>query len=386
MSVASANGFDPSRVPADAAVYLHVPFCSAICDFCAFDKALPSPGDWKVFRDGLEREWNSVNFAGAASSVFWGGGTPGLLKASDIRSIGGKFREALTPGAEWTVELTPLCPTREKLSAWREVGVNRISLGVQSFSPRLLEAMGRPYSTEKIPGIVDRIRESGFERLNLDLIIAFPGQTERELIADLEAVVGLAPDHISLYCLTLEEDTALYTRFTRSGHRPDMDKEAERYELGWAFLEEHGYSQYEISNFARPGFQCEHHLNVWRMGNWRGFGPSAASQLGGFRFTNPHGLGEWAEYTRQYDRERFPEVERITEENRALEKMVFGLRMNEGVSRELLSELSRERRDAIESFLLALEREGHLSRTGERMLLSLSGRLLADEISRWMLS
>ena len=377
---------DPSFIPAGGALYLHVPFCSSICDFCAFDKALPSPGDWDLYRDSLSREWESVQFEGGMSSAFWGGGTPGLLKASDIRKIGAKFQEVLEPGAEWTVELTPLCPTAEKLAAWREVGVNRLSLGVQSFSPRLLEAMGRPYSTEKIPQIVEKIRSAGFRKLNLDLIIAFPGQTREELQMDLERTVSLQPDHISVYCLTLEEDTALYTRLTRSGHRPDAEEEAELYEMAWGFLEEKGYAQYEVSNFAREGSQCEHHLNVWRMGNWRGFGPSAASQLGEYRFHNPHELQRWADFVPCDKMEDYPGRQRTVGDDRVRERIVFGLRMNEGIPSQAIEALSEEGQQSLKIFLQQIENEGYLNRSGGRISLTLAGRLVADEISRWILS
>lgn len=380
------SDFDPNRVPKGGALYLHVPFCSAICDFCAFDKSLPSPGDWVVFRQSFAREWGGLDFEGKASSAFWGGGTPGLLKASDIRKFGEAFQAVLERDAEWTVELTPLCPTTEKLSAWREVGVNRLSLGVQSFSPRLLEAMGRPYSTEKISRIVERIRKEGFSALNIDLIIAFPGQTQEELIFDLRRTVELSPDHISVYCLTLEEDTALFSRLLAKGSQPDPEHEARLYSTAWSFLEDHGYLQYEISNFARPGFQCEHHLNVWRMGSWRGVGPSAASQIGHYRFQNPHGLREWAGAVESNrGSERFSAgFERIKSEDQVKERLVFGLRMNEGVPIAALDDLPESSCAKIRSLFDRLEQEGYLEKKGGRAVLSLAGRLVVDEISRWI--
>ena len=376
--------FEPSRIPDGSALYLHVPFCASICDFCAFDKALPSPGDWGIYREAFHSEWKSLQFEGKVRSIFWGGGTPGLLKASDIEKIAAPFQSVAEDGAEWTVELTPLCPTTEKLAAWKNVGVNRLSLGVQSFRPRLLEAMGRPYSTEKIPKIVEKIRGAGFQ--NLNLVIAFPGQTEDELMQDLEQSIALAPDHLSVYCLTLEEDTALYTRLTRSGHVVDLEQEARLYETAWSFLEEHGYHQYEISNFARKGFQCEHHLNVWRMGNWRGLGPSAASQLGEYRFQNPHELRKWADFVPLSEGDTYAGMERITGDSRILEKFAFGLRMNEGVSKECLAGISSKELDRLDSFVEQLKSERYLELIGDRYVLTLTGRLLADEISRWILS
>ena len=377
------------RFPAGASLYLHVPFCEVLCDFCAFAKAKPSRGDWALFREGFEAEWDRIRFEGKAADAFWGGGTPGLLKAADIRRIGGRFAEVLEPGAEWTVELTPRCATAEKLAAWREVGVNRLSLGVQSFSDRLLRAMGRPYSTEGLARVVRRIREAGFRNLNFDLIIAFPGQTPGELRADLAAAVALEPDHVSAYCLTLEEDTPLYLRLAsaRKGRAAagDPAEEAALYEEAWAALADAGYRQYEISNFARPGKECAHHRNVWRMGDWRGIGPSAGSQIGPFRFRNPEGLREWHRSATGPGPQAFEGTERIPPAERVRERIAFGLRMNEGIDRRTLGGMAADEREALGLFLGRLSEEGLLEEGTRGPRLTLRGRLVADEISRWIL-
>jgi len=375
-----------NQIPTGAALYFHVPFCSSICDFCAFDKAKPSPGDWDLFRKSFEFEWSSLYFEGNIDSVFWGGGTPGLLKSADILRFGEKFREVIRPEGEWTVELTPLCVTPEKMEAWKEVGVNRLSLGVQSFSPRLLEAMGRPYETSKIEQIVSSIRSGGFARLNLDLIIAFPGQSREELVADLEKAVALDPDHLSVYCLTLEEDTALYARLAKTGQASDPEEEADLYEIAWDFLDDAGYEQYEISNFAKKGARCHHHMNVWNMGSWRGLGPSAASQIEEVRFQNPHGLRDWAEFVSSPEELEFPDMVRTSGDERLLELLVFGLRMNDGVSESILGKLSDRVQSSVGDFLTRLELEGHVTRKNSQLRLSRMGRLVADEISRCILS
>jgi len=276
------------------------------------------------------------------------------------------------------------------LQAWREVGVNRISLGVQSFSPRLLEAMGRPYATDRLEKRVRSIRSAGFDRLNLDLIIAFPGQTEEELEEDIRRAVELEPDHISAYCLTLEEDTPLYLKLARDRKEGaaagDPDAEAALYEKAWAMLESSGFGQYEVSNFARPGAECAHHLNVWRMGEWRGFGPSAASQVRGKRFRNADSLADWHEGVLNRSRERFLDISEQTPTDRFRERVAFGLRQNAGVR----ATLSKEREDPgarrVETFLGDLGREGFLVGDGVRFRLTLSGRLVADEIARQILA
>ncbi len=372
-------------VPDGAALYFHVPFCEAVCDFCAFAKSVPSPGDWALFREGFAAEWNSLTFEGLVASTFWGGGTPGLLKAADIVRFAEPFRRVLRDGAEWTVELTPRCPTREKLAAWREAGVNRLSMGVQSFSPRLLRAMGRPHEVDQVPATVGKIRRAGFANLNIDLIIAYPGQTVEELEEDVRGVLALEPEHVSVYCLTLEEDTALYARLIRDGVGVDPEGEADLYERAWERLGEGGYRQYEISNFARPGFECAHHLNVWTMGQWRGIGPSAASQLRGLRFRNPHELPLWHRDVTAGGTDGFEDVVHLSEAEMIREEIVFGLRMNRGVPASALSRLEERGRRWVGDLFARLGGEGRMVLEENRYRLTLSGRMVADEISRWIL-
>lgn len=383
------GGADFWTVPDGAALYLHVPFCEEICDFCAFSKARPAPGDWDIFRSGIRLEWERLLFQGQASSAFWGGGTPGLLKSSDIRWIGELFARRLRNGAEWTVELTPRCVTHQKLEAWREVGVNRISLGVQSFSERLLRAMGRPYGTGKVPSVVQAIREASFERLNLDLIIAFPGQSEAELEADIRRAVALEPDHISAYCLTLEEDTPLYLKLVRDrragASAGDPDQEARLYEKAWSLLEAAGYRQYEVSNFARPGAECDHHRNVWRMGEWRGVGPSAASQMRGMRFRNADSLKDWFDGLTNPGVSPFLDVSRQSESERFLERVAFGMRTNEGVVVSFLEEIPENFRAPLGRFFRDLQKAELMETVGKRKRLTLSGRLVSDEVQRRIL-
>ncbi len=374
---------DPSplrRIPAGAALYLHVPFCAATCDFCAFDKQVPSPGDWQVYREGLEAEWALLAPEGPASSCFWGGGTPGLLKASDIRRIGDRFRRNLQPGAEWTVELTPQCLTREKMEAWREVGVNRLSLGVQSFSPSLLRALGRPHANDRVEAQVDRLRAAGWDNLNLDLIVAVPGQGPRELEEDLRRALALSPDHLSLYNLTLEEDTPLLARLAREGYRVDPENEAGLLEHAWDFLETAGFHHYEVSNFARPGHESRHHRTIWGMGEWRGLGPSAASQVGSYRFRNPHGLEAWRTALRE-DPPAVEERVELSPAERVLERAVFGLRTSRGFPVEAAAAVP-----GLEGILRRLEAAEWLRRGGDHWVPTRAGLLVADAIGREILA
>lgn len=364
-------------------VYVHVPFCASTCDFCAFYQVQPTASDIKRFLAGIEREANLVVWPRPVTTVFWGGGTPGLLAARDLARLAELVRARMGQGSgdvEWTVELAPSSVTAERLAALRDAGVTRISMGVQSFQPALLEALGRRHSPAQIYRAYERLRAAGFASVNLDLMFALPGQTEAEWSADVREAVSLAPDHLSTYCLTFEEDTALWVKLSQGRVKLDPEHEARLYESTWAQLAAAGYAQYEVSNFARPGHACRHNLNTWRMHEWIGLGPAAASQHDGVRGGNVADLDRWLAH--------LAHGERVTEDRVALtaaqlaeDALIFGLRMNEGV------DLARWRAHcpaapwaAVDALLDRLATEGLALRAGENIRLTHRGRLLADAI------
>jgi oxygen-independent coproporphyrinogen-3 oxidase len=330
----------------------------------------------------LSAEAALVDWGRTLSTVFWGGGTPGLLSPSDLGRVASLVHGL--PGGnappEWTVELAPSSVSRERLGVLRSAGVTRVSLGVQSFRPALLDALGRAHSLEQVLRAYDLIRAAGFQSVNIDLMFALPGQTAAEWDADIDQAVALAPDHISTYCLTFEEDTALWVKLSEGRVRLDTENEARMYERTWERLGEAGFGQYEVSNFARPGHACIHNLNTWRMGEWAGLGPSAASQQGSLRGSNIASLPEWTQ--------RVGRGERVTEDRTLLtpallaeDALVFGLRMNEGVD---LGRVAARCPDApwgrVNAFLDRLVDEGLALRDGSRVRLTAKGRLLADQV------
>ena len=226
--------------------------------------------------------------------------------------------------------MAPASVTPQRLAALKELGVTRISMGVQSFQPALLEALGRRHTRQQALRAYEAVRAAGFASVNLDLIFADSGPDSGGWRADLDAAVELEPDHISTYCLTFEEDTALFVKLSQGSVRPDAEKEAAFYTEAWERLEAAGYAQYEISNFARPGHQCRHNLNTWRMEEWIGLGPSAASQYGGWRGSNVADLARWLA---DLDAGRRAQTDRVELTPRVLaeDSLIFGLRMNEGV-------------------------------------------------------
>lgn len=363
-------------------LYVHVPFCASTCDFCAFYQTTPTREGVVGYLDNVRRELDLVAWRKPVDTVFWGGGTPGLLAPDDLRILGETVRVACGGApAEWSVEMAPASVTDARLQALKEAGVTRISMGVQSFRPELLDALGRQHTREQVFRAYDRVRAAGFASVNLDLMFALPGQDEAAWLADLAQAVELAPDHISTYCLTFEEDTKLWVKLSKGQVKLDPAHEARMYERTWAELAEAGYAQYEVSNFARPGHVCNHNLNTWHMHEWVGIGPSAAGQHGGVRGANPADLEKWGAQVARGERMTEDRVE-LTPALLAEDAMVFGLRLNEGVDPAALRArfAGVEGWDELDAMLVRLADEEMLERAGDTVRLTNKGRLLADAV------
>lgn len=369
-------------------LYIHVPFCASTCDFCAFYQVKPDARKLAHYFDGLEDEVALVSWDRPLSTVFWGGGTPGLLSPDQIRRLGGLVNRLpkATPQPEWSVEMAPASVTDARLMALQEVGVTRISLGVQSLRPDLLDGLGRQHTREQALRAYDRVRARDFQSVNIDLMFALPGQEEQEWLADLHEALALRPDHLSTYCLTFEEDTALWVKLSQGKVKLDPQREARLYEQTWATLADAGFQQYEISNFARPGHACQHNLNTWAMYEWVGLGPSAASQHRGHRGSNPADLALWRTQVAAGTRAR----DDATVLSPALlweDALIFGLRMNRGV--DLVALRARFGQSAgddvrpwteINARVDSLVTDGLVERQGPRIFLTPRGRLLADAV------
>ncbi len=380
------SGLVPAQAKASSAhaplgFYVHVPFCASTCDFCAFYQTQPTAGSIERYLDCVATEASLVAWKRPVTTVFWGGGTPGLLAARDLEKLGAIVRARCggTP-LEWTVELAPGSVTEERLTVLRAIGVTRVSMGVQSFQPALLDALGRQHSVQQIDRAYDRVRAAGFPSVNLDLMFALPGQTAVEWAADVREAVSRAPDHLSTYCLTFEEDTKLWVKLSQGRVKLDPDHEIRLYEQTWAQLGAAGYAQYEVSNFARPGQACIHNLNTWHMHEWVGLGPSAASQHGGWRGGNIADLEKWQTHVAHGNR--------VTEDRVALtpalmteDALIFGLRMNAGVDvahwRERCPDAPWA---AVDALLRRLVEEQLATRADAIVRLTDRGRLLADAV------
>lgn len=380
----SGRGIEQAKADSVATplgLYVHVPFCASTCDFCAFYQKVPTATEVKQFLASVANEAALVRWDRPVTTVFWGGGTPGLLAAPDLARLAAIVREVSGGApAEWTVELAPGSVTEARLAVLREAGVTRVSMGVQSFQPALLEALGRQHTREQIFRAYDRVRAAGFPSVNLDLMFALPGQTADAWAADVAELAALAPDHVSTYCLTFEEDTKLWVKLAQGRVKLDPNHEAELYRRTWAQLSEVGYDQYEISNFARPGHVCRHNVNTWRMHEWVGLGPSAASQHAGIRGANISDLQQWFGHVARGERVTEDRVMLIPE-LLAEDALVFGLRMNAGV--DLVP--WRQRAPAapwgqIEETLAVLAAGELLIREDATVRLTERGRLVADAV------
>lgn len=362
-------------------LYVHVPFCATTCDFCVFYQTAPTAGGIKAYLTGIEREMKLVPPRQPVSTVFWGGGTPGLLSPGDIRRLGEMvLNYAGGAPAEWSVEMAPASVTAARLRALRDIGVTRISMGAQSFNSELLDALGRQHTREQVFRAYDRVRSAGFASVNLDLMFALPGQGEREWLADLDQALELAPDHLSTYCLTFEEDTKLWVKLSEGKVKLDPEHEARLYEMTWERLESAGYGQYEVANFARPGHRCRHNWNTWHMHEWIGLGPSAAGQYDGWRAANASDLEQWQSDLNRNERMTADRVA-LTPALLAEDALIFGLRLTAGVdpvalARRFPSSAWSQARGVLHDLVadgLAEQIESHVR-------LTTRGRLLADAV------
>ena len=311
-------------------LYIHVPFCPNACDYCHFYKCRPTASSIKRFLEqvAFEKErWRSVWEVRPFETLYWGGGSPSCLDTETLYVLG-----HLCPTTErlkeWTAEISPTSITDEKLYVLKELGVNRLSLGVQSFNVRTLQKLGRHQTPQQAYRAFEQARTVGFDNVNLDLIFPPDLTALGDWKADLETAVALHPEHLSTYCLTYENEAGLFT--PEAYRNVDHDREADFYRFTWDFLEKHGYRHYEVSNFARSGYECRHNLNTWRMQEWLGWGPGAASQLNLKRFQNPCSLtapfGETIENVT------------LTEADLCNDCLIFGLRMCNGVNLDELQQ------------------------------------------------
>jgi oxygen-independent coproporphyrinogen-3 oxidase len=353
-------------------VYVHVPFCAARCDYCDFATWTDRAHLVQAYVDACATDVRRRVAAGeltGASSVFFGGGTPSLLTSEQLSTI--LCEIPLDAQAEVTAECNPDSVDEAKLDGYADSGVNRLSFGVQSMRPHVLQALGRTHDPDNVATAVAMARRSGLQRLNVDLIYGTPGESVDDWRATLRDALALEPDHVSAYALTVETGTPL-GKMVAAGTRaaPDDDDQADKYAVTDQLLEQAGFSWYEISNWARPGQECRHNELYWHGGEYVAIGCAAHGHTTGRRWWNVRTPERYIERIEAGESAEAG-AEIIDARLRAEEELTLGLRTSRGVHLDARAE----------SVASMLAEAGMLDRHGDRWCLTLRGRLLASEIT-----
>ena len=370
---------DPQSV--SPGLYVHVPFCSSICNYCNFNRGLFDQKLKDRFVEAVRREIRTAHpLALAPDTLYFGGGTPSLLAPADIASVIDETRHAfgLAPAAEITLEANPESVTAASLEQFRAAGVNRLSFGVQSFRDDELKRLGRMHSAEGAVNAVGLARAAGFDNVSIDLMMWLPGQDVAQWLENVTSAIDVDADHLSLYILEVYPHLPLKQEIDRHGwtQQPDDDA-AEMYELAMARLDAAGYEQYEISNVCRPGRESRHNLKYWTDGDWLGLGPGAHSTWRGERWRN---VASTEDYLRRIADEESVVAERrlLTRDERLGDALFTGLRLSRGVNIDIVSkrygiDVWQRFGDRLSRYLdagILLRQDGHLRLTRPGMLLA----------------
>lgn len=318
-------------------LYAHVPFCAHKCLYCAFYSEIPGRGDMDRYVQALLGEMGSIAGRTKPDTIFFGGGTPSLLSVEQWKTLFARMeRMGLSGAAEFTVECNPATIDREKADVFRSHGVNRISMGLQSFDDKILQRLGRVHSRDQAVASFKVLRAAGFDNINVDLMFAIPGQTLAQWRATLLEAIDLGSEHLSSYEITYEEDTPLFEQLQAGRIDVDEDLACEMYDTLVEEAGKAGVYRYEISNFARdnggnaiPSMACRHNVNYWRGGAYYGVGPSATSYVDGCRWTDYSDTGRYCDMIEQ-GRSPIESEETLSPLRRAGEIAAFGLRMSIG--------------------------------------------------------
>mgnify|MGYP000935072567 CR=1 FL=1 len=366
-------------------LYIHIPFCHQRCHFCAFYLEIHHARAADEFVASLLTELRLYGERGVLGptpldSIYFGGGTPTTLSSRQLATILATSKQmfGLAPNAEVTVEAHPGSVTRDSLAHLHEAGFTRVSFGAESMDQTELDRVGRPGSPASTIHIMAVAREAGFTNINLDLMYGLPDQTMGSWATSLQRTIDLAPEHLSCYALTVEEGTHLKTAIQRGlVPAPDEELQNRMEDLAEEILSRAGYDRYEISNYCRPGFASRHNRLHWTGGHYLGVGPSAQSYLDGLRFGN---VSDLTAYTTALKSGRLPvsESDHLPEEVDSCERLVFGLRLIDGISLEQTGALSfPELTQEVDKLLV----DDLLERNGDVVRLTTRGRRYADTVA-----
>ena len=362
-------------------IYIHIPFCAKKCEYCDFLSGPAGGKEQRAYVQALLKEIRAAEEGQgrSVSSIFIGGGTPSLLKEDLLGSILNEIYEKfnLEPEAEISIEVNPGTVSLKKLEAYRRMGINRLSIGLQSTDDRELKTLGRLHNYAQFLETYQAAGTAGFDNINIDLMSALPDQTYEGWVTNLRRTAELSPAHISAYSLIIEEGTPFALREL---NLPDEETEYRMYEDTAAILKEYGYEQYEISNYAKKGKRCRHNVGYWTRCDYLGFGLGAASLWGNKRFSNTADMEEYLKNS------AFPERIRLMEpilsrEDEMAEFMFLGLRMTEGVSEAVFrQEFGVEMREIYGEVLKKYTGMGLLEEKDGRIFLTRKGIHVSNSV------
>ena len=364
-------------------VYIHIPFCASKCGYCDFYSLAGCDGRMGAYQNALLshiREAETTMSPYYVDTVYFGGGTPSYFGARRIAEVfnGLKRSARVLKSAEVTVECNPDSVNRRALHLLRKEGVNRISLGVQSASDDLLKIIGRRHNFAQVRRAVQAIRAEGFGNLSVDLIYGLPNQTKEDWAETMARVMELEPEHISCYGLKLEEGTPMYEAYRNSPVIPTDDEQADMYLYAVQTLGLYNYAQYEISNFARRGFESRHNMKYWSLEDYLGFGPGAHSCIGDTRYSFLRDLEGYIDGVARGEN-ILDEYEKLDELDRAAEYIMLGMRRGRGISGEEYHRIYRSDFTPLEELLHEYERDGWTKRLPEgRWCFTPTGFLLSN--------
>ena len=354
--------------------YIHIPFCTSICSYCDFTSFAGMESKMKLYVEAVCAEIGQSALTGPLQTVYFGGGTPSLLQPTELERIlkALEGQAGFDPGAEISMEANPETVDSERLKGYRSLGVNRISFGAQAFQKEILKKLGRGHEWDRVEKAYEAARAAGFQNINLDLMFGLAGQNLALFQESVQRAAALKPEHLSLYALQVEEGTPLAKQVAEGLRLPSEDEVADEYAWAQSYLASLGFDQYEVSNFALPGKSCRHNWNIWRGEDYWGFGVAAVGTVQGIRHNHGDNLMEYIESS-PLGRDKTLQLENLSESDRSFEKLMLGLRTNEGVLKNDVDQYAKSLGIAYESKFKLFQKEGFLSLEKDRYRVTSKG-------------
>jgi oxygen-independent coproporphyrinogen-3 oxidase len=359
-------------------LYIHLPFCSQKCFYCSFVIAVGQLHRMDEYCDALILEMKKYQ-GKFIKSIYFGGGTPSLIDQKNLQKIIKSIHEnfSVEKNAEISFEVNPKDLKVENIPAIKEFGINRVSLGAQTFDDGYLKYLGRGHASNDIKDTFQILQNAGIKNISMDLMFGFPHQTSAQIKNDIQIMTALNPKHISLYALTIEENSKF---FVKNIQLNESEQQGEHYNLVVTSMNKAGFHQYEVSNFARPGFESKHNLNYWQGGDYIGLGVGAHSYVEGRRFSN---ISKLQDYISKIQQGQSVEQDSVTLDSyeQMMDMLLFGLRMNEGVSLEKIqSKHKNVFHQSVKQKLSEFEQGGFIIAQNNHIKVTDQGRLVLDEL------